>query len=179
MDERPGTVLESEVVFEGRMLSVHRDLVRLPKGHETRLEVVRHVGSVVLLPMPDPAHLILVRQYRYAVDRWLWELAAGCLEPDEDPAAAAARECEEETGLVPATVEPLGSFFPSPGYSDELMHFFRLTGLREPREGDERAMPDADEDIHVRRFTLEEVREMLRRGEIQDLKTAVGVTLVG
>ncbi len=178
MDEAPGTLLRSEVVYEGRVLSVHRDVVRLPKGSEARLEVVRHAGSAVLLPMPDPGHVLLVRQYRYAVDRWMWELAAGCLEPGEEPAAGAARECEEETGLVPAHVEPLGSFYPTPGYCDEIMHFFRLTGLRERGAGETRAMPDADEDIQVRSFTLEEVREMVRRGEIEDLKTAVGVTLV-
>jgi ADP-ribose pyrophosphatase len=178
VNEARGTVLQSEVVYEGRILSVHRDVVRLPKGTDARLEVVRHAGSAVLLPMPDPGHVLLVRQYRYAVDRWMWELAAGCLEPGEEPAAGAARECEEETGLVPSRVEALGGFYPTPGYCDERMHFFRLTGLRERREGEERAVPDADEDIRVKSFSLEEVREMVRRGEIEDLKTAVGVFLV-
>jgi len=178
VDEARATVLKSEVVYQGRVLSVHRDVVRLPKGHEARLEVVRHEGSAVLLPMPDPGHVLLVRQYRYAVDRWMWELAAGCLEPGEEPAEGAARECEEETGFVPARVEPLGSFYPTPGYCDEIMHFFRLTGLRERGAGETRAMPDTDEDIRVRSFTVEEVREMVRRGEIEDLKTALGVTLL-
>lgn len=178
MDEAPGTVLQSEVIYTGRVLSVHRDVVRLPQGQEARLEVVRHAGSAVLLPMPDPGHVLLVRQYRYAVNRWMWELAAGCLEPGEEPAAGAARECEEETGLVASHVEALGSFYPTPGYCDERMHFFRLTGLRERGAGEQRAMPDADEDIRVKSFSLDEVREMVRRGEIEDLKTAVGVTLV-
>lgn len=178
MDEGRATVRQSEVMYEGRVLSVHRDLVRLPKGNEARLEVVRHVASAVLLPMPDPDHVLLVRQYRYAVDRWIWELAAGSLEPGEDPAAGAARECEEETGFVPTHVEELGAFFPTPGYCDENMHFFRLTGLRERGEGEARATPDEDEDIRVRSFSLSDVREMVRRGEIEDLKTAVGVFLV-
>src|SRR5674536_14797 len=77
-----------------------RDRVRLPKGVEATMEVVRHPGSVVLLPMRDPQHVILVKQYRYAVDRWVWELAAGSLKPGEDPASGAARECEEETGFA-------------------------------------------------------------------------------
>lgn len=178
MDEARATVLHSEVIYEGRVLSVHRDRVRLPKGNEATLEVVRHAGSAILLPMPDEEHVLLVRQYRYAVDRWMWELAAGCLEPGEEPTVGAARECEEETGLVPSHVERLASFYPTPGYCDELMHFFRLTGLRERGEGEERAMPDDDEDIRVRSFRVEEVREMVRRGEIEDLKTALGVTLV-
>ncbi|RPJ63517.1 MAG: NUDIX hydrolase [Acidobacteria bacterium] len=178
MDEARGTLLKSDVVYEGRVLSVHRDEVRLPKGNVARLEVVRHRGSAVLLPMPDLDHVVLVRQYRYAVDRWMWELAAGSLEPGEEPAVGAARECEEETGLVPSRVEALGSFYPTPGYCDEKMHFFRLTGLRERGEGEERAMPDADEDIRVRSFSLQDVRDMVRRGEIEDLKTAAGIALL-
>ena len=104
MPKAEAETLSREVVLRGPVLSVHRDRVRLPHGHEGRLEVVRHPGSVVLLPMPDSGHVMLVRQYRYAVDRWMWELPAGCLEPGEEPAAGAARECEEETGLVAANV---------------------------------------------------------------------------
>jgi ADP-ribose pyrophosphatase len=178
VDEGHSTLLNSEVIYEGRVLSLHRDRVRLPKGSDATLEVVRHAGSAVLLPMPDDDHVLLVRQYRYAADRWMWELAAGCLEPGEDPEVGAARECEEETGLVPTLVEALGSFYPTPGYCDERMHFFRLTGLHERGADEERAMPDEDEDIRVRSFSLAEVREMVRRGEIEDLKTAVGVMLV-
>lgn len=174
---RHGHRLSGETVYDGRVVRVERDRVRMPNGREATLEVVRHHGSVVLLPVPEPGRVILVRQYRYAVNEHLWELAAGSLEPGEDPAAGAARECEEETGWVPAEVELVGRFYPTPGYCDELMHFYRLTGLARRTEG-EAAVPDEDEDLEVRSFTMAELRGMLERGEILDLKTAVGVGLL-
>lgn len=172
------TVLQHDVVYDGRIFTVARDRVRLPNGHEGTLEVVHHHGSVVLLPMPDAGHVILVRQYRYAVDQWLWELVAGSLEPGEAAEKAAIRECEEETGLLAASAEFLASFYPTPGYCDEKMHFYRMTGLSKPGAGHQAATPDADEDLEVRSFSLDEVRAMIGRGEIEDLKTVVGITLI-
>ncbi len=172
-----GHRLAGETVYDGKIFRVERDRVRLPNGREATLEVVRHEGSVVLMPIPEPGHVILVRQYRYAVDEHLWELAAGSLEPGEDPAAGAARECEEETGLVPSKVELVGRFYPTPGYCDELMNFFRLDGLAKRTEGTA-ALPDDDEDLEVRSFSLDELKRLLRDGAIRDLKTAVGVGLL-
>jgi ADP-ribose pyrophosphatase len=177
VDERRATTLTHEEIYRGRIFTVSRDRVLLPKGVESTLEIVRHPGSVVLLPMPDPGRLILVRQYRYAVDRWVWELAAGTLKPGEDPAAGAARECEEETGLAAGRVEEVGAFYPTPGYCDEKMNFFTLTDLAPPA-GRPPASPDDDEDIRVRTFRLDEVREMIARGEIVDLKTVAGISLL-
>jgi ADP-ribose pyrophosphatase len=179
MSEDTATVLSSETAWAGRIFTVMTDRVRLPNGHESTLEVVRHPGAVVLLPMPDDEHVILVRQYRYAVNRWVWELAAGSLEPGEEPAEGAARECQEEVGVIAGRLEFLGAFYPTPGYCDELMHFFKLTALREPDEHDEVAEPDEDEDIRVEEFSLDQVRAMIREGEIVDLKTAVALTLLG
>jgi ADP-ribose pyrophosphatase len=178
MKEPHGVVLSQRTVFRGRILSVDADRVRLPNGHEATMEVVRHVGSVVLLPMPDEDHVILVKQYRYAIDQWIWELPAGCLDPGEEPVDAAARECQEETGLVPGHLERLAGFFPTPGYCDEFMHFFRLTGLSAPAAGAPAAHQDEDEDLSVRTFPVDEVRRMIRSGEILDLKTAMGLALI-
>lgn len=177
MDETRGTTLSHEELYRGRIFTVVRDRVLLPKGVEATLEVVRHPGSVVLLPMPDAGHLVLVKQYRYAVDRWVWELAAGSLAAGEDPAAGAVRECEEETGLAAGAVEALGAFYPTPGYCDEKMNFFKLTRLAPPT-GRPAASPDEDEDIHARTFPLDEVRAMIARGEIVDLKTVAGILLL-
>jgi len=134
MDEPHGVVLARRTAFSGHILSVHADRVRLPNGREATMEVVRHAGSVVLLPMPDEAHVILVRQYRYAIDRWIWSFPR-MPRSRRGAERAAARECQEETGLVPGHLERLAGFFPTPGYCDEFMHFFRLTGLSAPRLG--------------------------------------------
>ena len=166
--------IETRRVFEGRVFSVARDRVRLPHGREATLDVVRHAASAVLLPMVDDQHVVLIRQYRYPVDRVLWELPAGTLDPGESPEVAAARECHEEIGLVPSRVERIGAFFPTPGYCDEEMFFFRLTGLRTPAAP---AALDPDEDIEPRVFTLAEARDMVRRGEIVDMKSAMGLML--
>lgn len=139
------------------------------------MEVVRHPRSVVLLPMPDLHHVVLVRQYRYAIDRWIWELPAGSLEPGEDPAVAARRECLEEIGQAPRRIEHLATFYPTPGYCDEEMLFFRLEGLD---QGTEPAQRDEDELLEPRVFSLLEARGLIERGEIVDMKTAVGLTLV-
>lgn len=176
MDEARGRRLAHEEIYKGRVFTVERDLVRLPKGIDATMEVVRHPGSVVLLPMPDPGRVVLVKQYRYAIDRWVWELAAGTLKPGEDPVEGALRECEEETGLAAGRAEFLGAFYPTPGYCDELMNFYRLTRLAPP-VGRPPASPDEDEDLRARTFSLEEVRAMIGSGEIVDLKTVAGMLL--
>jgi ADP-ribose pyrophosphatase len=118
---------------------------------------------------------VLVRQYRHAVHASLWELPAGSVDPGETPEDAARRECHEEVGLVPTTVVRLAALYPTPGYCDEEMVFFRLSGLEEPTEP---AALDEDEEIEVKIVELREAREMVRRGEIVDMKTVVGLTLI-
>jgi ADP-ribose pyrophosphatase len=168
-------VLSSQRVFDGKVFEIDRDRVKMPNGREVTVDVVRHNRSVVLLPMPDPLHIVLIRQYRYAVKRFLWELPAGSVDAGEEPEAAASRECHEEIGQLPDTVVRLGSFLPTPGYCSEEMIFFRLSGLSTP---DTPAEVDEDEDIEPRTFTLAEARQMVRRGEIADMKTVVGLGLV-
>lgn len=178
MEEKPGEVLKRETVYKGRVFTVERDRVRLPKGTEATVDVVRHSGAVILLPMPEDGRVILVRQYRHAIGRWMWELAAGSLESGEEPAEGAVRECEEETGLVARRCEFLGAFYPTPGYCDEHMHFFKLTDLALPDGSRPAAQQDEDEDIRTAVFGLDEVRAMIRRGEIEDLKTVAGIALL-
>lgn len=168
--------LDSRVVFDGKIFKVHVDRVKFPNGNTVNLEVVRHPRSVVLIPMPDPQHVILVKQYRYPVDQWLWELPAGSLDPGEEPAAAASRECHEEIGKVPRGTVLVGSFLPTPGYCDEEMLVFRLDGLDEPTG---EAEMDEDEIIEPRVFTVAEAAAMVKRGEILDMKTVVGLALIG
>ena len=165
-------------VFEGRIFTVQIETVTLPKGHELNAEVIRHPGSVVIIPIMDDGRVMLVRQYRVPLARWAWELPAGSLKPGEDAAAAAQRECHEEIGLIPGTLERLGAFYPTPGYCDEEMHFFRVSALREAGQGDDAAQPDEDEDIEAKPFTLDELKSMIRTGEIIDLKTVAALALL-
>lgn len=174
---QPTTVHDHREVYRGRIFSLAVDRVTLPSGHTVTMEVVRHPGSVVLLPMPEPGRLILIRQYRYVIDRFIWELPAGSLKPGEDPRLGAARECEEEVGLVPATLEELGEFFPTPGFCDEWMKFYRCTGLTPPAP-DSTARQDEDEMIEPATFDVAEVRRMIRAGEIVDMKTVAGLSLL-
>jgi ADP-ribose pyrophosphatase len=167
--------LSGELIFKGKVFSIERDRVRMANGREVTLDVVRHPRSVILLPVPEPGHVVLVRQFRYAVNASLWEIPAGSVDEGETPEQAARRECHEEIGKVPATVVRLAALYPTPGYCDEEMIFFRLSGLEEPTEA---AALDEDEDLEVRTFEIREVREMIRRGEIVDMKTIVGVGLL-
>jgi len=167
--------LNSERVYSGKVLNVDRDRVKMPNEREVTVDVVRHSRSVVILPVPEPGHIVLVRQYRYPIDRFLWELPAGSVDEGETPEDAARRECHEEIGLVPSTVVRLTALFPTPGYCDEEMVFFRVSGLETPTA---QAHVDEDEDIEAKTFELREAREMVRRGEIVDMKTVVGLTLI-
>src|SRR5918996_1283530 len=107
MSEAPPDVKHSETVYKGRIFNITVDQLAFADGRSVTMEVVRHRGSVVLLPMTAPDRILLVRQYRYVVDRWLWELPAGTLEPNEIPEAAAIRECHEEVGKIPGHAQKL------------------------------------------------------------------------
>ncbi len=170
-------VHERREVYQGRIFSLTVDRVTLPSGHTVSMEVVRHPGSVVLLPMPTPNRLILIRQYRYALDRFIWELPAGSLKAGEDPRLGAARECEEEVGLVPGTLDELGELFPTPGFCDEWMRFYRCADLTSPPP-ESAAQQDEDEVIEPATFDLDEVRRMIGAGEIVDMKTVAGLALL-
>lgn len=167
--------IKRERVFDGKVFDVDRDEVPLPHGRTVTVDVVRHPKSVVLIPVPEAGHVILVRQYRHAVGQWLWEFPAGSVDHGESPEQAARRECHEEIGQVPTTIVRLGALYPTPGYCDEEMIFYRLSGLDDPTEP---AALDEDEDIEVRTFTLPDARDMARRGEIRDMKTVVGLGMI-
>jgi ADP-ribose pyrophosphatase len=179
-------VKESRILFRGRIFQVRRDRVvepRLPQagkptGRPGRAavvrEVVEHRGSVVVLPVFSDGRVLLVRQYRYAVGDFLWELVAGGIEPGEGPLRAARRELREESGYEARRFARLVTFYPTPGFATEKMHLYRATGLR---AGSTR--PEWDEALEARAFTPEELRRMLRQGELRDGKTLVGVLLHG
>jgi ADP-ribose pyrophosphatase len=165
------------IVFKSRVFSVEVAEHRYPNGRVHEMAIVRHAPAVVIVPIEDDGRVVLIRQYRAALDRELWELPAGSVDHHEAPDQAARRECEEETGRAPGRVERLGAWFPTPGYCDEELIFFRATALHDPAP-DSPHHQDADEDITARTFTVAEARAMVARGEIVDLKTAFALTLV-
>ena len=165
-------------VFDGRVFSVVVESITTRKGGRMDVEVVRHPGSVVLIPVTSDEQVILVRQYRHAIRQSAWELPAGTLKPNEEPKKAAARECHEEIGLLPSNLEELGTYYPTPGYCDEEMTFYKATGLRAPGPDDEAAEQDEDEDIEKQAFSVEQIRAMIRSGEIIDMKTVAGMQLL-
>jgi ADP-ribose pyrophosphatase len=165
-------VLQHRRVHAGRVLDLDVDEVQEPGGVHGLREVVRQRGSVAALPVHEDGRVVLVRQYRYAVDAFVWELPAGRRDPGETPEEGARRELEEEVGLRPAALEPLLVFWTTPGFCDEVMHLFRATGLEPvpPR-------PEADERIESATFTLEEATAMIARGEVREGKTLVALLL--
>jgi ADP-ribose pyrophosphatase len=165
------------IVYRSRVFSVQADRVTFPNGTTHDMAVVRHGPSVVLVPIDDQGRVLLVRQYRYTIDQSIWELPAGGVNAGEAAEAAARRECEEETGLVPGRVERVRGLYPAPGFCDEELIFFRVSALT-PAPPDSPHHPDEDEDIEVRAFDRAEARAMVARGEIVDLKTAYGLTLL-
>jgi ADP-ribose pyrophosphatase len=165
----------TRTIYRGRVIRVQVETVRQPDGRTLSYEVVRHRGSVVLLAQPTPREIVLIRQYRHVIGKTIWELPAGSLDPGESAARAARRECAEEIGWRPRRIERLATFYPTPGFCDERMIFYRCTELQRPRRA---AAHDPDEQIEPRLFTIAAARRLLARGEIVDMKTAVGLTLI-
>jgi ADP-ribose pyrophosphatase len=167
--------MSKRTIYEGRIFTVQTETVRLPNGNELDAEIIRHPGSVVIVPVTHTGEIVLVRQFRPAIGRFAWELPAGSLKPGEDPEKAAVRECHEETGLVPGRIERLGAFYPTPGYCDELMNPIA------PPDCGRRATASTRSRTKTRTseaaLSLEDMRSMIANGEIVDLKTVAGLAL--
>ncbi len=169
-DELP-RIISSQKVFEGRVFNVTVDTVR--EGELTyQREVVHHHGSAVILPLFDDSTVALVRQYRHPAVRYLLEAPAGTLDEGERPDDGAARELQEELGLVAARMEKLSEFFVSPGFCEEKMWVFLATELTQGPQNLEE-----DENLEVVRLSIEEALEMITSGEIQDAKTIIALIL--
>ena len=165
--------ITGERIYQGQILDFEVDRVRLPSGVEAEREVVRHKGAVVVLPLHENGLVELVRQYRYPPDEILLELPAGKLDPGEKPGECALRELAEETGWRAGEIHELGSFFTTPGFSDEVLHAFVGTGL-EPAPD---VVPDPDEAIEIVTLTVDEALEACRDGRIRDSKTLATLLL--
>ena len=162
----------SQFIYRGRIIDLSLEEHRLPDGRSASFEIIRHSGGAAVLPVLDDGRIVLIRQYRAAVGQTLWEIPAGRLEPGEDAAACVLRELREEAGYLAGDLEKLGDLYPAVGYSDELIHLYLARDLVPvPRA------PEPDEVIETFVLTIEDVRGMLRRGEIRDAKTQLALLL--
>ncbi len=162
------TRIDGTTVYDGRILRLEVDRVRLADGAESVREVVRHAGAVVVLPVHDDGTMVLLRQFRYPTGEVLLEAPAGKLDVEGESAEdCARRELVEETGLEAGMMRPLGSFYTSPGFSDEILHCFAATGLR-TSGGPRMAEPEI---LEVVRCSPAGLDDAIREGRIRDAKT--------
>lgn len=167
--------LSSRRAYSGRIINVDVDTVRFPNGATGELEMVRHPGAAAVIPfLTDPngddPQILLIRQYRYAADGFIYEIPAGKLDGGEDPIVCARRELKEETGCTAESIEPLCSFYTTPGFTDERIHAFMATGLT---RGDMKH--ETDEILTVETVTLSRALELIKSGELVDAKTALAI----
>jgi ADP-ribose pyrophosphatase len=164
------TLLNSEVLYTGKVFRLQRDTVIEPGGVRVERDIIVHPGSVVVLPIFEDGRILLIRQYRHSVGEFLWELVAGRKEPDETPEVAAGRELLEETGYSAKRLRKLCRVVPTPGFVNEWMWIYAAEKLAQGA-----AQPEEDEKITPRKFTLKQVDTMIQRGTLRDAKSIVGL----
>ncbi|KKB36431.1 NUDIX hydrolase [Bacillus thermotolerans] len=164
--------IQTEMIFEGKVVKLQVDDIELPDGKKAKREIIKHPGAVAILALTNEGRIVLVEQYRKALERSIIEIPAGKLEKGEGPEATARRELEEETGYVCQSMKLLQSFYTSPGFADELVYLYLAEGLTQKEE---RLMPDEDEFVELMEVTLEEAEKMIKDQRIHDAKTAYAI----
>ena len=170
-----GARVSTRRIYTGRVINLDIDTVQFPNGSVGELEMIRHPGASAVVPfLSDPSgddpQILLIRQYRYAAERYLYEIPAGRLDPGEAPDECARRELREETGCEAERVERLFTMFTTPGFTDEQIHVFMAIGITRGEDARE-----ADEFIEMETMALSHALTLVERGEIQDAKTALGL----
>ncbi len=170
----PGQI-SSRRIHTGKIISLDEDLVRFPDGSTGEMDMIRHPGASAIVPfLSDPMgadpSILLLKQYRYAADGFLYEIPAGRLDAGEQPLQCAVRELREETGCSAEKMEFLFTMFTTPGFTDEKIHLFMATGL-----GSGQPAREADEFITIETVTLSRALQMIEEGVIKDAKTALGI----
>ena len=168
----------SRRAYTGRVIDVDIDTVRFPNGSTGELEMVRHPGASAVVPfLTDPyagdPQILLIKQYRYAAEDFIYEIPAGKLDGGEDPAECARRELREETGCTAEKIEHLCTFYTTPGFTDEKIHAFMATGLTRGAVAHEK-----DEFLSLETVTLSRALELIKTGELKDAKTALAILYV-
>jgi ADP-ribose pyrophosphatase len=171
----PEHQVNSQELYKGKIFTLNRDTARFPDGSTSDFDIVRHPGASAIVPfMNDPAgddpQILLLRQFRYAADGYIYEIPAGRLDAGESPAECAARELKEETGCSAERLEPMFTMFTTPGFTDEKIHVFLATGLS---HGEANREPDEFADVVI--MQLAEALELIRTGVILDAKTSLAI----
>lgn len=164
--------MKSDKLYEGKLFNLRVDTVELPDKKYSKREIIEHPGAVSILAITEDDSIILVRQYRKAVERALLELPAGKIELNEEPVQTAKRELKEETGFTAEKVEYLLEFYTSPGFTNEKVYIFLATELT---EGETEF--DDGEFIETEKIHINDLMKMIYRGEIIDSKTIIGIQL--
>ena len=167
------TRISSKRIYDGKVLNLRVDEVKVANGKIAIREIVEHRGATAIVPLLDGGDVILVRQYRYPIESDLLEIPAGTMDPDEDPEECAVRELEEETGYRCREITKMAECFMAPGYTTEKIHFYLAKGLTKTQ-----TRMDEDEDIKVERLRFTDALEKIRTGEIRDAKSIVGLQAV-
>ncbi len=163
--------LKSEMVYQGKRISVRVDHLTDETGRSYKREIVLHPGAVVMIPVTAEGQILLVRQWRRAANKILLELPAGTLEEGEEPLVTAGRELQEEIGYRAERITALGGFYSAPGFCTEYLHVFLAEDLRESRLD-----ADVGEDIEVCPVSLEEALDLIEQGKIEDAKSVAGLS---
>ena len=161
-----------QIIHRGSVYNLIRENVTLDNGVITDMEFVEHPGATAIIPMLNESRIILLKQYRHALRKYIWEIPAGTIDPQEPVISCAKRELIEETGYSAGQWRKLGEITPVPGYSDEKIHIYLATDLQ-PAEQD----LDRDEIINVHEVDYNEAIEMIKAGKIQDAKSIAGLYL--
>lgn len=164
--------MKSDKIYEGKILNLKVDTVELPDKKYSKREIVEHPGAVGIIAITDDNSLVLVKQYRKAVEDFILEIPAGKLEVNEEPRETAIRELREETGYEANKLTYITEFYTSPGYCNEKIHIFLAEGLIEVENS-----PEPGEFIEKNIISLDDLSKMLDRGEIMDSKTMIGINI--
>ena len=170
MTELQAEVLERRQIYDGRVVKLGVERVRLPNGRTTELEIIRHQGAAAVVPIDQSGHVYLVRQYRHAPGKWILEVPAGKLEPGESPEECVRREVEEEVGMKAGKLDSLGPIWTTPGFTDEKIWLYLATDLSPGLQ----ALED-DEALEIQRMPLARAIALVDRGEISDSKSVIAL----
>lgn len=167
-------ILKSQILYKGKVFDHQVDEIEYESGNKGIREIAVHPGGAVVVPVKDDGKIILVKQFRYPLQKTLIELPAGKLDKDEDPLFCATRELEEETGYKASEIKKLGQIYTAPGYCTEVLHIYYAKGLKPGNHNRE----EGEQGMEILELSLNEIEKMINQGEITDAKTIVGIHYV-